>query len=113
MLAKYEPKRESILSAPAQERILSGAPEWRTWKCYSTEDGALGGGVWEATPGKWTLAIDRWEFMKILSGKCILTDSQGVEHTLEAGDCWVMEPGFSGTWEVVETVRKEYFARYN
>jgi len=27
---------------------------------------------------------------------------------LKAGDCFVLEPGFEGTWEVVETTLKRY-----
>jgi uncharacterized cupin superfamily protein len=30
---------------------------------------------------------------------------------LSAGDCFVIEPGFTGIWEVVETTTKHYVIR--
>jgi uncharacterized cupin superfamily protein len=34
--------------------------------------------------------------------------ADGRSWTLKAGDRFVIEPGFTGTWEVVETTTKRY-----
>lgn len=39
------------------------------------------------------------QFVIVLSGKAILTDSEGLSQTFVAGDSFVVPMGFSGTWE--------------
>ncbi|MBX9463161.1 MAG: cupin domain-containing protein [Aquamicrobium sp.] len=96
--------------APAPDRIVSGAPSFKTWNVEEA-DGGLYAGIWEATPGKWRIAYDEWEFCHILAGVSIVTEDGGEAHTLKAGDSFILRPGFKGTWEVVETTRKEYVIR--
>lgn len=86
------------------------APGFLTWNAEEAE-GGLYAGIWEATPGKWRVEYDEWEFCHILSGISILTEEGGEAHTLKAGDSFVIRPGFKGTWEVVETTRKQYVIR--
>lgn len=93
--------------APARGRLVSGAPAFRTWNVEEAE-GGLYAGIWEATPGKWRVEYDEWEFCHILSGVSIVTEEGGEARTVRAGDSFVIRPGFRGTWEVVETTRKEY-----
>lgn len=95
--------------APATDRLVSGAPEHRTWN-LEERDG-LYCGVWESTPGKWRISYDEWEFCHILSGISVLTEDGGEARTVRAGDAFVIRPGFRGTWEVIETTRKEYVIR--
>lgn len=97
---------EPEASQPDSARRISGQPEFRTWN-IEDRDG-LYAGVWEATPGKWRIAYDEWEFVHMLSGTSVVTEDGGEAHTLRAGDSFIIRPGFSGTWEVVETTRKEY-----
>jgi uncharacterized cupin superfamily protein len=97
--------------APAQERIISGAPRTRTWNVEESPDGKLFAGIWEATPGKWRVVYDEWEFFKIESGVSIVTEDGGEPVTLKAGDSLVLRPGFKGIWEVVQTTRKAYVIR--
>lgn len=104
--AGAEPKE----GAPAPDRIVSGAPSFKTWNVEEA-DGGLYAGIWEATPGKWRIAYDEWEFCHILAGVSIVTEDGGEAHTLKAGDSFILRPGFKGTWEVVETTRKEYVIR--
>ena len=39
------------------------------------------------------------QFVVVLSGKSVLTDSAGIAQTFNAGDYFVVPKGFSGTWE--------------
>lgn len=94
---------------PAPERLIAGDPVFTTWN-IEARDG-LYCGLWQSTPGKWRVSYDEWEYCHILSGLSVLTDADGTARTLRAGDSFILRPGFSGTWEVVETTRKEYVIR--
>jgi uncharacterized cupin superfamily protein len=94
---------------PDPSRIVTGDPRFRTWN-LEERDG-LYAGIWEATPGAWRVTYDEWEFCHILSGLSVLTEDGGTPRRLKAGDAFVIRPGFTGVWEVVETTRKEYVIR--
>ncbi|MBB2970502.1 cupin domain-containing protein [Mesorhizobium sp. RMAD-H1] len=96
--------------APPADRVISGDPKFRTWNVEEAE-GGLYAGIWEATPGKWRIQYDEWEFCHILSGVSVITEEGGEAVTLRAGDSFILRPGFRGTWEVIETTRKEYVIR--
>lgn len=96
--------------APAPERLISGDPRFRTWNVEEAE-GGLYAGIWESTPGKWRIEYTEWEFCHILSGVSVVTEEGGVAFTARAGDSFVIRPGFKGTWEVLDTTRKEYVLR--
>lgn len=98
---------EPEAGAPTPERLISGDPKFRTWN-VEERDGSLYAGIWEATPGKWRIVYDEWEFCHILSGVSVIAEDGGDARTVKAGDSFVLRPGFKGTWEVVETTRKEY-----
>jgi uncharacterized protein len=95
--------------APAPDRLIAGSPRFRTWNVEEAD--GLFAGLWEATPGKWRILYEEWEFCHILSGVSILTEDGGTARTVRAGDAFVLRPGFAGTWEVVETTVKEYVIR--
>jgi uncharacterized cupin superfamily protein len=96
--------------APAPDRLISGDPKFRTWN-VEERDGGLYAGIWESTPGKWRIVYDEWEFCHILSGVSVLTEDGGQARTVKTGDSFVLRPGFRGSWEVLETTRKEYVVR--
>ena len=96
--------------APAPDRLIAGTPEFRSWN-FEEAAGGLYAGIWEATPGKWRIAYDEWEYFHILFGISIVTEDGGTETRLEAGDSMILRPGFKGTWEVLETTRKDYVIR--
>ncbi|MER8706100.1 cupin domain-containing protein [Mesorhizobium sp. M1088] len=98
---------EPELGAPAPDRLMSGDPKFRTWN-VEEQHGGLYAGVWEATPGKWRIEFDEWEFCHILSGVSVIAEDGGDARTVRAGDSFVLRPGFRGSWEVLETTRKEY-----
>lgn len=93
-------------SRPAQDRLISGDPVHTIWNCESR--GGLHCGLWQSTPGTWRVSYTEWEYFHILSGHSILRDASGNATHLKAGDSHVLRPGFSGTWEVVETTLKDY-----
>lgn len=95
--------------APAPDRLISGTPEFRTWN-LEERDG-LWCGIWEATPGKWRISYDEWEYCRILTGVSVLAEDGGEPVTVKAGDSFILRPGFNGTWEVLETTRKDYVIR--
>ncbi len=67
-------------------------------------------GVWECQPGGWPV-IERpdTEFCYIISGKALLTDSSSGEVIeVTGGDLIILPPGWTGRWDVLETVRKVY-----
>jgi uncharacterized cupin superfamily protein len=101
---------EPETGGPAPDRVISGNPRFRTWNIEEAE-GGLYAGIWEATPGKWRVEYTEWEYFHILSGVSVLTEDGRAPRTLRAGDALVLRPGFKGTWEVVETTRKEYVIR--
>ncbi|HWK64895.1 MAG TPA: cupin domain-containing protein [Rhizobiaceae bacterium] len=96
--------------APAPDRLISGDPRFTTWSAEEAE-GGLFAGVWESTPGKWRIEYGEWEFCHILFGVSVITEAGGAARTIKAGDSFVLRPGFKGTWEVLETTRKEYVIR--
>lgn len=85
-------------------------PQFRTWSLDEAE-GGIYAGIWEATPGSWRIVYEEWEYFSILSGYSIVTEDGGEAHHLRAGDRMVLKPGFSGSWEVIETTRKDYVVR--
>mgnify|MGYP000049861177 CR=1 FL=1 len=94
---------------PDAEKLISGDPEFTTWNLEESD--GLYCGIWKATPGKWRVSYDEWEYFRILSGVSVLTDAEGQEIRLRPGDAHVIRPGFSGTWEVIETTTKDYVIR--
>ncbi|MDE1992570.1 MAG: cupin domain-containing protein [Rhizobiaceae bacterium] len=101
---------EAEVGAPAEDRVLSGEPQFSTWNIEEA-DGGVYAGIWEATPGKWRIVYDEWEYFHVLSGYSIVTAENGEAFHLRAGDRMILRPGFKGTWEVIETTRKDYVIR--
>ncbi len=73
--------------------------------------GEVGGhkfGVWQVSPGEFTSTWDDWEAFTIVSGRGVLVDGSGKEHSLVPGALIVIPPGTRGTWKISETLRKTY-----
>ena len=67
-------------------------------------------GIWECQPGGWPV-VDRpdTEFTYIISGRATLTDdATGDVVEITGGDLVILPPGWTGRWDVIETVRKVY-----
>ena len=96
--------------APAPDRLVAGNPEFTTWNVEEAE-GGLYAGIWQSTPGKWRIVYDEWEYFHILEGYSVVTEEGGTPVHLRAGDSYILRPGFRGTWDVLETTRKDYVIR--
>jgi hypothetical protein len=94
---------------PDPAKVISGDPVHSTWNVEETD--GLYCGTWQSTPGCWRVSYSEWEYVHILAGVSVLTDASGRSTTLRAGDSFIIRPGLSGTWEVVETTVKEYVIR--
>ncbi|MFF5313046.1 cupin domain-containing protein [Streptomyces massasporeus] len=73
-------------------------------------DGTVRAGVWESRPGGWPV-VERedTETCYILSGRALITDAAtGEMFEISAGDVIVQPKGWSGRWDVKETIRKVY-----
>jgi uncharacterized cupin superfamily protein len=92
----------------AADKLLSGAPVTRTWVHYEEPGGKLAAGQWEATIGKWRIEYAEWEYVVMISGRCVVSGDDGSVIHAGPGDCFVIEPGFTGAWEVLETMRKHW-----
>ena len=95
---------------PAGQRAGAdcGDPQLATLPLDAAPDALTG--VWECQPGGWTV-VDRTdtEVCYILSGRAVLTDNETGEVTdLATGSFVVLPRGWSGRWDVLETVRKVY-----
>jgi uncharacterized protein len=96
-------------SRPAVDRIISGDPVFTSWN-HEEKDG-LYCGIWRSTPGKWRIVYDEWEYCRIISGLSVITQDGGASRIVRTGDSFIIRPGFTGTWEVMETTTKDYVIR--
>ena len=79
-------------SAPPADRVISGEPRFTTWN-VEERDGL------------------EWEFCHILAGVSVIEEDGGAARIVRPGDSFLLRPGFTGSWEVVETTRKAYVIR--
>ena len=94
------------ITRPDPSRIVAGDPVHTAWN-IEDRDG-LYCGLWQSTPGTWWISYVEWEYVYIHSGHSVLTDADGAQTVLKAGDSYIIRPGFSGTWHVIETTLKDY-----
>ena len=99
----------SVEERPDADKVVSGDPVHTTWNIEEVD--GLYCGMWQSTPGAWRVSYAEWEYVHILSGHSILRGEDGSETHLRAGDSYIIRPGFSGVWEVVETTLKDYVIR--
>lgn len=100
----------SATLAPAGQRAGadSGDPQLGLRTLAPAAAGNLG--IWECQPGGWPV-VNRpdTEFTYIVSGRARLTDdATGTVTEITGGDLVILLPGWSGRWDVIETVRKVY-----
>ena len=92
----------------APEKMLAGSPKQTLSNLFSNAAGTFHAGFWAAEAGKWQVAYTEFEYCEILEGVIMMTDAEGHVQTVRKGDRFVIEAGYRGTWEVLETARKVY-----
>ena len=85
----------------------AGAPMTRTRVLLDA--GPLQAGIWECTPGGWSITNrPTTEIVHILWGTARITDVSGAVRVLTAGSVCVLPLGWSGRWDIDESIRKVY-----
>jgi uncharacterized cupin superfamily protein len=108
------PADSSVLTGPLEDwgpraGADSGEPMTSGRVLQAGDDGLPQVGIWECTPGGWTIENrPDTESVVILSGRARLTDADGSSVELGPGEGIVLPRGWSGRWDIVETVRKFY-----
>lgn len=95
-------------SAPAADKIVAGHPQQQLWNAFSDPEGRFHVGRWASSEGIWRVNYTERELCHLLAGVVRLTDGSGQEWTYKAGDTFMIDKGFSGTWEVVAACLKVY-----
>ena len=87
-------------------KAVEGEPTMRWWREYVADDGSVRCAWWESTPGTWYVEYDAWEFIHLLAGRITITPNGEAPRQIAAGDTFVVENDFCGTWKIEETVLK-------
>jgi uncharacterized protein len=86
---------------------VAGEP-YESWHVIS-DDGRVELGIWEVTPGSFRGETDGiYEQMHFVAGSGTITDGDGVVTAIGPGVVMLCPDGWSGIWDVRETVRKTY-----
>jgi uncharacterized cupin superfamily protein len=86
---------------------VAGEPH-ESWQVLS-DDGRVELGIWEVTPGSFRGGTDGYyEQMHFVAGRGTITDAEGVVTEIRPGVVMLCPDGWSGLWNVDETVRKTY-----
>lgn len=95
---------------PRPERREEGDPERRTWVLYEGADDGVCAGIWECEPGRWRIEFGphEHEYFIVLEGLCRVHDAAGRVETFGPGQAVVLPPGFRGSFEVLERMRKHF-----
>jgi uncharacterized cupin superfamily protein len=97
-------------------RLVAGQPvptgtagePYESWLVLS-DDGQVELGIWEVTPGTFRGSKEGiYESMHFVAGSGTITDSDGVVSEIKPGVVMFCPDGWSGEWDVRETVRKTY-----
>jgi uncharacterized cupin superfamily protein len=111
LLHKLTPGAPAAWEPVPAEKVIAGQPQTRTTMLYANEGQKLYVGEWEATIGKWRLSYAEWEYIEIIEGTCIVEGDDGARIEAGPGERFVIEPGFTGTWEVLSPLRKSWVIR--
>ena len=95
---------------PRPDRLVAGNPLRTTYEHFLSANGRLGAGVWHCEPGAWKIAFapGKHEFFCVIEGRIRITDAAGEAREFGPGEACIIPAEFTGTFEVLETVRKYY-----
>ena len=84
-----------------------GSPQVSALEIF--RDDSIQVGVWECTSGGWPIVdCPDTEIATIVSGAGVVTDADGTDHVLVPGSVITLPKGWSGHWDLTETLRKVY-----
>lgn len=95
-------------TAPAADRLLSGAPVQQLCNAYSDPKQQFHVGRWSSSVGSWRVRYSESELCHLLSGRVRLRAENGREWLFEAGSTFLVPSGFNGVWEVLTACEKIY-----
>jgi uncharacterized cupin superfamily protein len=89
-----------LAEATGEEMATHGVELW--------VDGDASAGIWQCAPGpsRWTLETN--EVIHLVAGRMTVTPDGGEPTEIGTGDMAVFPKGWTGTWDIHETVRKVY-----
>lgn len=84
--------------------VLSGTPDHKVRNAFS---GSIHAGIYEAMPSKLVLKdYPADELMFVLSGSVTVIEDGGGTSFFLPGDCFILQKGFNGTFEMFGIFRK-------
>lgn len=104
------PRPDPAFDRPAPERLLAGNPQRTTWEYFINASGEFTAGIWSCEPGHWRIrfAPNKDEFFCVIEGRIRLHEDDGHVVEIGPGGAAVIPGGFSGSFQVVEPVKKYY-----
>lgn len=72
------------------------------------EQGTSSAGIWQCTAGPSYWKLETHEVIHVVAGWMTVTADDGSALDLKAGDVAVFPRGWTGTWDIHETVRKVF-----
>ena len=91
----------------ASDTMIKGASNPRAYTAYTDPSGVFTVGVWACDAG--TLAIDDLaidEACYLIQGEVVITDVHGNSERFVAGEAFLLERGFIGTWHMPGPILK-------
>ena len=89
-------------------KVIEGKPTMKTWIMRTSNDGSMISGIWTATPGTYHATYSEYEFVHLIEGSITITPDGGQPMDVGPGDAFVVDVGFKGTWEILESVIKHF-----
>lgn len=91
----------------ASDTVVAGAGQPRAYTAYTDPSGVFTVGVWACDAGTLAitdLAID--EACYLIKGEVIITDPHGNSERFVAGEAFLLQRGFVGTWHMPVPILK-------
>ena len=95
-------------SEPAADRIVSGRPLQRVQNYFSDAQGRFHCGRWTCQIGAWRVRYTEVELCHLTRGRVRLRSDVGGQWEFQPGSTFLINKGFSGTWETLEECEKIY-----
>lgn len=104
---------EPEVSHPQPDRLINGNPRRDTWSAVETDLAGASrfySGVWRSEVGHWRIAMGptEQEVFTVIEGRCRVHGSDGQVQEAGPGQAIHIPPGFTGSFEVLETLSKIY-----